>query len=181
MKWAYTLIKHCDMNSQAHTDSFIHKLSTAWTHTGCLLPWCPSMTKRDKQVCSEHILVSLCPPSAQPCPPHFLFITPTRAAQSSSTSAAPIHQWSAITCCCSVIDYFSCADALAHQTLTKWQIRSLCPFMIMSLVFFPHMLVFIQCMFALCYIGSIFHTSKKGEKRGGDELGRGTITLKLSF
>lgn len=30
---------------------------------------------------------------------------------------------------------FSYADVLAYQTLRKWQIRSLCPFMIMSLVF----------------------------------------------
>lgn len=102
-------------------------------HAGCLPPWCPSMTKRDKQVCSEHILVLLCAPAP---PPPLFFITPTRATQSSSLSTAPIHQHAAITCRCSVMDYFPCADALADQTLRKWQIRSLCPFMITSLVYF---------------------------------------------
>lgn len=117
----------------------------------------PSMTKRDKHVCSEHILALLSPPSPPvPLLSPLLFITQTRATQSSSLSTAPIHQHTAITCCCSVIDYFSCADVLAYQTLRKWQIRSLCPFMIMGLVFF-YILVFIRCKFVLCYIRSIFH------------------------
>ncbi len=102
-----------------------------------------------------------------------LFITPTRATQSSSLSRAPIHQHTAITCRCSVIDYFSCADVLAYQTLRKWQIRSLCPFMIMGLGFF-YTLVFIRCKFVLCYIRSIFHCCvlpRRAKSRRGDKLG----------
>lgn len=44
-----------------------------------------------------------------------LFIPPTRATQSSSLSTAPIHHHTAITCRCSVIDYF--------HMLMYWPIR----------------------------------------------------------
>lgn len=118
-----------------------------------------------------HLGLVVRPPPPIPFLSPLLFITPTRATQPSSLSTAPIHQHTAITCRRSVIDYFSCADVLAYQTLRKWQIRSLCPVMIIWVLLF-YILVFIQYKFVLCYIRSIFHcTSKEGKKEEGRRVG----------
>lgn len=99
--------------------------------------------------------------------PTLLFVSPTRATQPSSPSTAPIHQRAAITCCSSVIDCFSWADVLAYRTLRKWQIRSLCSFMIMGVLFFLYISVYLMQVCVVLYKKhfSWLCTSREGEKK----------------
>lgn len=173
IKWAYALIRHCDRHSQTHTDSFTHKLSTACTHTGCLLPWCPSMTKRDKQVCSEHILVSLCPPLrpvlSSPFPFH----------HSDKGSSVILHVHSSYPSVnCHNLPLLS--DRLLFMCwcigLWLWQSDRLDHYVLLWLwvLFFPS-----YVSVYLMQVCAVLH--KKHFSYFQEELGRGATALKLSF
>lgn len=125
-----------------------HTLTRSHTHLRCIHTHTQAVYSLDvprwQTVTNESVQNTFRSRCILPPPPiPLLFITSTRATQPSSLSTAPIHQHTAITCLCPMINCFSCADALAYQTLRKWQIRSLCPFMIM----FSDVSVFIQCKF----------------------------------
>lgn len=107
--------------------------------------------------------------SKSPPPVPLLFITSTRATQPSSPSTAPIHQHTAIICRCPVMNYFSRADVWAYQPLRKWQIRSLCLFMIIWALLLLFSIRWCLSSASLCCViwDSFFHCRlfKEGEKK----------------